>query len=161
MKCVYSTVIVACVCLSQAFAQNSNYWKSTLGPVQGENYFIIKTLIASPVNNDVFAVGGNGLFRSTGNGTRWSELYDSSFTILLADIDKNGVLYAATYYGQPDSLIRSTDNGDTWQDVYCLKGSPLESISSLSFTDNGTIYAGTDSGLYYSTNNGSSWTYNS
>ncbi|HET7153268.1 MAG TPA: T9SS type A sorting domain-containing protein [Candidatus Kapabacteria bacterium] len=157
---IFSTIMIMCACTMQLFAQN-NYWQSTSGPTQSGNYFIIKTLISSPVNNDVFAVGGNGLFRTTDNGTSWSELYDSSFTILLAGVDKNGVLYAATYFGHPDSLIRSTDNGETWQALLYLHGTPLESISSLLFTDNGTMYMGTDSGLYYSTDNGGTWSFNS
>ncbi|HET6400171.1 MAG TPA: hypothetical protein VFH95_02135, partial [Candidatus Kapabacteria bacterium] len=75
-------------------------------------------VIAVNLAGDIFATGGQGLFRSTDRGQSWMEKdlgidYPSSIVQLLCD--KHGEVFAGSFYGGTFAgLYFSTDNGESW-----------------------------------------------
>lgn len=102
----------------------------------------------------LFAGTDDGIWRSTNNGSNWTNPLPGGLTVFVFTVFGNEI-YAGTW--SPSSIygaFRSTDNGLNW--TYCgLDGKSVYSFAKL----NNNVFAGTtDSGLYISTNNGTSWT---
>jgi len=116
-----------------------------------DGYFI--RTINSTGTNIFVGTSGDGIFRSTNNGTNWTavsagltNLYVNAFTVsgtnLFAGTEGNGV-------------YRSTNNGASWSATGTLS-TPYVYALAVSGTD---IFAGADGdGVFRSTNNGASWT---
>src|SRR5579883_2233898 len=113
MRTISFAVAAVCLCLSQAFAQNANYWQSTNGPETGSTYPQIQMLVPSTVNRDVFALAGYDIFRTTDNGATWSVIDSTRIpSATMIGVDAGGVVYATSYSdGRIDSLLLSPDNG--------------------------------------------------
>jgi hypothetical protein len=97
---------------------------------------------------------GNGVFRSTDNGTSWapanSGLPLGHSTIAL--VFSSGGLFAGT---TGRGAFRSTDNGTTWTPVN--SGLPIN-VWVYGFAIGGTaLFASTGSSVFLSTDNGASW----
>ncbi len=100
---------------------------------------------------------GDGVYKSTDNGSSWSQVpidlpegHNGSFYT----VRKNGEnLYASSYAG----LFVSADGGDTWS---VLVGTEEWYISDIHFTDNLWIMAGGDgfSRVWTSNDDGATWT---
>jgi len=99
---------------------------------------------------------GGGVFRSTNNGTSWTQvvsgLTNRDVRSLAVSPDGNGTpkLFAATHSG---GVFRSTDNGTSWTPT----GLPNTYVTS--FAVSGTnIFAGIEGGVLLSTDSGTNWT---
>jgi len=112
--------------------------------VNGNNLFAGTT--------DVNRLAGNGIFRSSNNGTNWTPVnsgltngFTDGFTNLsVSSFLVNGaIVYAVTNFG----IFYSFDNGESW-----LEGSKgLNAIiTSIAVIDN-LLFAGTDHGVYLQT----------
>ncbi|MHB9012364.1 MAG: T9SS type A sorting domain-containing protein [Ignavibacteriaceae bacterium] len=114
--------------------------------------------------------GGGGVYRSTNNGTSWTEV-DSGLTntyygifgtptvnIFTITSGTGGTnIFAGT---SGDGVFRSTNNGTSWSQVNT--GLADSEITAFAVSPNGAggtnIFAGTYSGVFLSTNNGTNWT---
>jgi len=113
------------------------------------SYGVAYTLLKK--DNQIFA-GGNGLFVSTDDGSKWKEVpfYLGTEISALAQIDT--VLLAGTRSG----LFRSTDNGKSWSDSIVGLIDPY--IHTFAIFGS-YVYAGTDTkGIFRSDDYGLHWT---
>jgi len=143
--------MVPTIALAQA-----NFWQTTGGPKAG----IVKSLAINSKGH-IFAVPDagayyNGVYRSTDNGSTWTQLSNSISTLITSIAIIPGDYIVGGAY---KAIYLSTDNGDTWQkrkDVY--HGYNFYSVTSFTVTPDSFVYAGTQGdGLYYSDNLGFSW----
>ena len=95
--------------------------------------------------NDLYAgTIGDGIYKSSDNGTTWSNLTKSSKAYyVFSIIEKGNALYAANY---GEGIYKSTDKGASWT---LIKSSPSKYIFSLIISGPNLI-AGTWEGIYYS-----------
>ena len=104
---------------------------------------------------------GNGIFRSTRNGTSWTRwtAVDSGLTsnkVFALVVTPNGTdssnIFAGTEGG---GVFLSTNNGAYWTAV----NSGLDNTKVNALAVSGTnLFAGTHDGIFLSTNNGTNWT---
>ncbi len=99
------------------------------------------------------AVTGEGIFRSSNNGTNWVSSTAGFNCNGIASVSVSGSnLFAGTSY---NGLLRSTDNGNSWLK---LSGGFKGSSCELIFTTPGNVLlAQSDSGFFRSTNSGNNW----
>ncbi len=93
-----------------------------------------------------------GLFRSSDDGTTWSEISSDVLQGVIPTIvsQMDGDLLTGSLFG----VQRSTDDGLTWEE----RGLQQSSILSLGTDNNGGIFAVTDDdGLFYSQDDGLNW----
>jgi len=116
----------------------------------------IRRLLA--VGDTLFAAtGGDGVYRTTDQGTTWEQTSGEPEGVLQNEIvpalaESDGVLLAGTAY---ERIFRSTDGGSTW--LRSSSGIPQDDII-LSLAVSGTHFlAGTGTGIYYSTDAGLNW----
>lgn len=115
-------------------------------------------------NNHVFANhGSSGVFRSTDNGTTWTQsvetFNDGDIVSLVAN--GSGHIFAGTWEAQ---IFRSTDDGLSWARVY--DGHLIEELWFLTVDTKGQIFSysrdfspsGTATGVIRFTNDGETWT---
>lgn len=109
--------------------------------------------------------GGQSWERRMPEGTEftWEEEQGSNTTVLLADPDRSGVVWASFQYSLDDqaAIFKSTDRGKTWTNVSTGLPDPIV-LNSLvldpnSPTTNRTLYVVADGAIYRSTNDGHSW----
>jgi|GEM_PF-5474044 len=137
----------------------------------GESFMQIAYYQENPVwsimiapNNHVFANHGNsGVFRSTDNGTTWTQsgetFNDGDLVSLVAN--GSGHIFAGTWQSK---TFRSTDDGLSWARVY--DGHLIEELWFLAVDSKGRIFScsqefspsGTTTGVIRFTNDGETWT---
>jgi photosystem II stability/assembly factor-like uncharacterized protein len=105
----------------------------------------------------IFAgTNSQGIFRSTDNGTTWTQINLSIPDLSISSFVVNGMtIFAGTNAG----VFRSTDNGANWSLVGTSStGLSSTGIASLAIKDT-TLFAATyPNGIFRSTDNGASWT---
>jgi len=104
----------------------------------------------------IWSACGNGVLRSTDNGTTWRVTTGWDVTevvkVHVSPADPRTV-FAATAYG----VIRSTDRGDTWQKLTQGFHRTFTSDIAIDRLNPGHIFAAAEEGLYESANGGRSW----
>ena len=106
------------------------------------------------LGTNIFAgTSSGGVFRSTNNGTSWTEVNSGLTNTSIQALTVLGTnLFAGTYNG---GVFLSTNNGTNWAAV----NNGLTNNNVLSFAVSGTnLFAGTRLSVCVSTNNGTSWT---
>jgi len=98
--------------------------------------------------SSLFVAGDNGFYRSTNNGTSWTQLNISGFYYPSSLVINGSTLIACTNGG----LYRSTDNGSNWTLV-----SGIIANANLAVVGSNFI-AASSGGVYRSTNDGVTWT---
>lgn len=105
--------------------------------------------------NTVFAMGEEGIFRSTDWGDSWQQknngLHTANWMNVYAMVKLNNLLFAATDFG----VYSSSDNGDSWTPATGDSSySPILSLTVL----NGILFESRlGGGVYFSSDNGSTW----
>jgi Secretion system C-terminal sorting domain len=97
-------------------------------------------------------------FRSSFNGTGWTEWEKASFGLPDAPVWSlivHGTNLFAGVLSNGNSLFRSTDYGTTW--TSSGSGLGLTFVNSLA-VNGANIFAGTNNGVFLSVNNGANWT---
>jgi hypothetical protein len=109
---------------------------------------------ANPGSSDIYASTSiNGIFRSTNNGSNWTQTgMQNGYILALASSYTQGNvnIYAGTSVG----VYLSSDNGTDW--LLENNGLTVTFISTLAVIDS-LIFAGAGNNIYLSTNNGTSW----
>ena len=103
---------------------------------------------------------GLGIYRSTNNGTSWSQTSLSHGTAQTIATNSTGDIFtgmmAIPEYYSFRGIHRSTDNGNTWTHV--ADNNTIYYVTKIAIASNGDIYAGTyQDGLYKSIDNGDTW----
>jgi hypothetical protein len=101
---------------------------------------------------------GNGVYRSTDDGTTWIQLISglTNRKVHSICVHPSGYVFVGTDSG---GVFRSADNGANWSNV----GLPGKIVLSLAVKSSGEIFAGVgfpgvdSGGVFRSTNNGASW----
>jgi len=107
--------------------------------------------------NSIFAgTWGNGVYKSTDDGTTWTKtdngLSPYGLAVHALTVDSHSNIYAGTFGG---GVYKSTDNGATW--VKTSIG--YQFIWGLAVTSDDVLYAATyGAGVYRSTDGGNNWT---
>jgi hypothetical protein len=147
--------------------RNGTSWTRWTAVDSGLSNTDIWTLAVSPSSGgagglSLFAgTKGNGIFRSTRNGTSWTRwtAVDSGLTsnkVFALVVTPNGTdssnIFAGTEGG---GVFLSTNNGAYWTAV----NSGLDNTKVNALAVSGTnLFAGTHDGIFLSTNNGTNWT---
>jgi photosystem II stability/assembly factor-like uncharacterized protein len=104
----------------------------------------------------IWSACGNGILRSTDNGSTWRITTGWEITEVLkvkVDPTQPAIVFGATAYG----IVRSTDKGTTWQS----KNSGLQSTFTadvlIDAAHSTRVFAATEEGVYVSTNRGDQW----
>ena len=119
----------------------------------------IFSIIVDPANSDILYAPtvGNGAFKSTDGGQRWSlmsALRPTAISILVLDPIDSQVLYAGT---NDDGVWKSGDGGVTWRNLGSPASLPVYSLA-IDRSDSSAIYAGTNGGgVWRSSDGGLSW----
>ncbi len=93
-----------------------------------------------------------GVFRSTNNGTTWTEVNSGLADSVISSLAAQGnALFAGTYHG---GVFRSTNNGASWTSNNA--GLTTTDVRSL-FVYGSIIFAGTTDGVFISADSGTSW----
>lgn len=136
-------------------------WVQLNGPFGG----VVNRIVSSP-NGTLFAISHSAVFKSTNEGTEWSQVTPPSINnITSGGVAPNGFIYITT--GNFNSQIfRSTNQGVNWEEVLPDGGYDFNDIT---ITPGGIILAGTSymfsfhgqfiqsGNIYRSINNGSSF----
>jgi photosystem II stability/assembly factor-like uncharacterized protein len=127
-------------------------WQPTNGPY-GD---VIGAIVINSSSGHIFVgTRGDGVFRSTNNGTSWTPVNIglTNTNVMSLAINLSGHIFAGTYEG---GVFRSTNNGDSWTPVNT--GLTNNAFSALVINLSGHIFAGTTTnGVFRSTTNGDSW----
>lgn len=99
------------------------------------------------IQSTFIIAGGNGLYRSSDNGSNWQKVADSASILVNSP---SGHIYAAG-----SKVKRSEDSGSTWSDI--TKNISQLEATSIAITSTGNIFVGSRGSLYRSTNAGDSW----
>ena len=100
--------------------------------------------------------GGLGLYVTQDRAATWvaaaSDIGPSKVLALVADPERNAVLYAGTSHG----LFKSTDDGITWK---AASGLPADAVTTVALdpANTTTVYACMSEGLYQSKDGGATW----
>lgn len=136
-----------------SFSISNAQWVQTSGPYGGTvNIFAVSG------SNLFIGTGGagtnsGGVFRSTNNGTSWTEVSNGLNNKVIKALAVSGNnLFAGT---EIDGVFFSTNNGASWTAVN--NGLTNKSVNALAAYEN-NIFVGTSSGVFLSTNNGTNWT---
>jgi photosystem II stability/assembly factor-like uncharacterized protein len=123
----------------------------------------ITCITVSPSGSVFAGTYGGGVFRSTDNGSTWTQLNDAllngRFITSVAANPAGGDIYV----GRDVNVYRSADNGNTWTTLTpnIISGSSVNpDIRSIAVSPDGaSIFAGIwDGGIIGSTDNGATWT---
>lgn len=147
---------------------NGNSWVQLLNT----DTAIVKILVAGQGN--IYAIGGNTVFRTSNNGQTWQRAaVNTQYPITDIEILSNSALIVSTaevvevspevYDFKGDGVFMSTDGGVNWVQKN-LGINYRKAITHLAVTSDDMIYAamasydGLGGGLYYSENLAASWT---
>jgi hypothetical protein len=110
---------------------------------------------ASPAGDVLFAGGRDGLYRSTDDGSSWTQVLRSGNVLALAIPDAETV-FAGT---EADGVLHSTDAGRAWSGANpgLLDLTVLALALSPRFGDDRIGFVATASGVYRTRNGGRSW----
>lgn len=104
-------------------------------------------------SNRLFAMTGNGVYRSDNNGASWTNIPQLFLANVVMGLRSSGD--TVTVYADPENYV-SIDNGNTWIE---LPSPNTPSFCSDVASGGGMIYYGTWGDYLYVTNNsGTSWT---
>ncbi len=154
MKRVFTHYLLTfSIFIVQFYTAQSQSWQTVLSvskPIQE---------IAIDDSGYVFVgTGGDGIYKSTDNGTTWTAINNGITNNTLARSmqcifrTQNGSLLAGTGV----DFYRSSDGGNNWSMV--TGGLPTNTVGSLTQNINGYIFAGTAGvGVYRSENDGLNW----
>jgi len=99
---------------------------------------------------------GNGVLRSTDQGTRWVITTGWEVTEVLkvaVDPSKSSTVYAATAYG----IFKTTDDGRTWREKKIGLALPFTSDVVVDRSNRNRVFAATEVGVLLSADGGDSW----
>lgn len=100
--------------------------------------------------------GGLGVYRTSDNGSHWSEMTSGLPSILNSDFESFAVSGPDVFAGDLSlGVFRSSDNGSTWTAVN--SNLPDLNTQALAVYGNSLFAGGIDSGVYVSHDNGGSW----
>jgi photosystem II stability/assembly factor-like uncharacterized protein len=123
-------------------------WVQTNGPAISVNSLAVR-------GSDLFAGSwlNGGVYRSTDNGTNWSEVDTGLTNKKILSIAVSGtMLFVGTDGG---GVFRSTDSGASWTAI----NTGLTNQRVFTITSNATtLFVGTNSGVFVSTDSGINWT---
>jgi photosystem II stability/assembly factor-like uncharacterized protein len=125
-----------------------------LGPFGGT---IFSLTVAPSDPHRLYAVTGEGLFRSTNGGASWTAIRGDSTSNVAVDPTRPDTIYAGTESGgEAGGVQKSTDGGAHWTAL------PLNTFAVLAVAVDparpSRLYAGTvTQGVWRSTNGGASW----
>ncbi len=108
-------------------------WSTTgLNWTQSQNYIIYR-LIMDPNNNSIlYAATNGGVYKTTNDGTSWSQITTEIFKDLEFNAGNSAMLYGSTNWGE---IYRSTNSGSSWTMVYSQSAGRNTRIA---VTDNNT-----------------------
>jgi hypothetical protein len=146
---------------------NGTGWTNWIAVDSGLSNTDIWTLAVSPSSGgagglNLFAgTKGNGIFRSTCNGTSWTRwtAVDSGLTsnkVLALVVTPNGTDGSNIFTGtEGGGVFLSTNNGTYW--IAVNSGLADTNVNALAVSGT-NLFAGTHDGVFLSTNNGTNWT---
>jgi len=110
----------------------------------------------TPGGNILYVAAGNGIHKSTDNGTTWRVTTSWKITeVLWVAPDPRDVnrVYAATPYG----VFGTSDGCVTWTDLSAGLGEKFTSCIRVDNQDSRRLYCVTEDGAYMSTDRGTTW----
>jgi photosystem II stability/assembly factor-like uncharacterized protein len=154
---------------STARATGHDAWPTWTTSDTGLKAATIKAIAIDPTSPSVIYVAAfsHGVFKSTDGGARWTLLsvpYDgATFTRLVADHVKSGIIYAMSNIWGADNVYRSPDGGQTWTKLLSdqCDDIALSKQSSDRIFVAGQTQVGSDSvmALHRTLDGGASWTH--
>ncbi|MEO6832439.1 MAG: T9SS type A sorting domain-containing protein [Chitinophagaceae bacterium] len=140
-------------------------------PANGRGLGRIQRVVFHPTNPNIFMVGtaGGGAWKTTTNGTSWTNMTDGFPVLGVSDLAYNplnpNVIYMAT--GDRDGndnsslgVFRSNDGGATWNTTgFQFVRSAKKSVGSILVNplDTASVLIATDDGIYNSRDGGITW----
>jgi len=117
------------------------------------NYTIQSLLINS--SNYIFAgTYGNGVFRSTNNGTYWNQSGLTTTEVYCFAQNSSGNIFAGVGYFSAGAFL-STDKGVSWNAIGLTSSG---AVAALAINSSNYVFAGTYGNVYLSKDNGTTWT---
>ena len=116
----------------------------------------ISHMVADSANQVTLLVAGSTIFKQSSSYFDWNHVESNQlYTVFSIEMDKNGLIYAATWYGE---LLKSIDHGNSW--LSCTMPIPSNPYYYyLQITSDGTVWANTwNFPLRFSKDGGSTWT---
>jgi photosystem II stability/assembly factor-like uncharacterized protein len=129
-------------------------WRDISVRVEPDPYFYISRMEIDPLDEDnVYALGIGGFYRSTDGGATWSRKYLGK----ISDIEVDPKNPARIYVSGKDHVLVSMDHGRTWKDhPDCIKGYGIHIHAAPASPS--TVYVSCcASGLFKSEDGGGSW----
>jgi hypothetical protein len=144
MKISYYLVTI---CFVLFYSSSNAQWIQS-----GLDGYFVRTINVSGTNLFV-GTSGDGIFRSSNNGTSWTAINSGLTNLYVNAFTVSGTnLFAGT---EGNGVYRSTNNGTSWSVTGTLS-TPYIYALAVSGTN---IFAGADGdGVFRSTNNGANWT---
>jgi Secretion system C-terminal sorting domain len=109
---------------------------------------VVRSIIISSGNSVIAGVdSGNGIYRSTDDGTNWSQVYSSYSVYSL--FESGSKIFA----GSGSGVLVSTNDGLSWNAI----GLYSKVVRSVFVTGNFIVAGVLNEGIFYSTNSGQTW----
>lgn len=153
MKVFLLSIILAGFCSAQ------NFWQKTNFPSDNSVLFSIYSMITNSSDDILVGTYAKGIYKSTDQGSSWSESGLTNQWIISFAKDNNGNIYAASIGSQyGNGVYKSTDDGSTWNKIWDAE----TGMNCVYVDQNNNVYVGlnytsTQSGIYGSSDGGNSW----
>ncbi len=153
MKIFLLSIILASFCNAQDFWQKTNF------PSDNSVLFSIYSMITNSSDHLLVGTYAKGVWKSTDQGSTWSESGLANQWVMSFDKDNNGNIFAASIGSQYGSgVFKSVDDGTTWNKMWDAE----TGMNCVYVDQNDNIYVGlnyspTQSGIYRSNDGGTSW----